>query len=277
MFSKEITDTDMFLEMPATAQNLYFHLNMHADDDGFLGNAKTIRRMIGASEDDFKILLAKQFVLTFTDGVAVIRDWHIHNYIQKDRYHPTVYEKDKKQLSLNNAKQYEIQAPRKVIEAVDQQGIGTVDTSCIHHGYRMDTEVRLGKSKSKSKSKNKNNSSSKDEHIPYSKIIEYLNEKTGQKLRSTTKAYQRLIKARWSEGYKLQDFKTVIDNKSFEWQGTEFWKYMTPKTLFAPSHFDEYLNANKREKKENKNGGFNIDKKSQKKFFEQLDGNDLPF
>lgn len=124
---------------------------------------------------------------------------------------------------------------------------------------------------------NKKNSSSKDEHIPYSKIIEYLNEKTGQKLRSTTKAYQRLIKARWNEGYRLQDFKTVIDNKSFEWQGTKFWKYMTPKTLFAQSHFDEYLNANKREENSNKNGGFNIDKKSQKKFFEQLDGNDLPF
>lgn len=124
---------------------------------------------------------------------------------------------------------------------------------------------------------NKNNSSSKDEHIPYSKIIEYLNEKTGQKLRSTTKAYRKLIRARWGEGYKLQDFKTVIDNKKKEWQGTEFWKYMTPKTLFAPSHFDEYLNANKREKKENRNGGFNIDKESQKKFFEQLNGNDLPF
>ena len=124
---------------------------------------------------------------------------------------------------------------------------------------------------------NKNNSSSKDEHIPYSEIIGYLNKKTGQKLKSTTKVYQRLINARWHEGYKLQDFKTVIDNKSFEWQGTEFWKYMTPKTLFASSHFDEYLNANKRESNSNKGGGFNIDEESQKKFFEQIDDSDLPF
>ena len=126
-------------------------------------------------------------------------------------------------------------------------------------------------------STNKNNSSSKDEHIPYKEIIDYLNKKTGQKLKSTTKAYQRLINARWHEGYKLQDFKTVIDNKSFEWQGTEFWKYMTPKTLFASSHFDEYLNANKRESNSNKGGGFNIDEESQKKFFEQIDDSDLPF
>ena len=120
MFSKQITDTDVFLDMPATAQNLYFHLNMHADDDGFLGNAKTIRRMIGASEDDLKVLVAKQFILIFPDGVAVIRDWHIHNYIQKDRYHPTVYEKDKQKLKVNNTKQYELQLPKKPIESAIQ-------------------------------------------------------------------------------------------------------------------------------------------------------------
>ena len=115
------------------------------------------------------------------------------------------------------------------------------------------------------------------EEIPYTQIIDYLNKKTNQNLRATTKAYQRLIKARWNDGYKLEDFKTVIDNKSFEWQGTEFWKYMTPKTLFASSHFDEYLNANKRELNSNKGGGFNIDEESQKKFFEQIDDSDLPF
>ncbi len=275
MFSKEITDTDVFLEMPATAQNLYFHLNMHADDDGFLGNAKTIRRMIGASEDDFKILLAKQFVLTFPDGVTVIRDWHIHNYIQKDRYHPTVYEADKKQLALNNAKRYEVQAPRKMAQPVEQQGISPMDTSCIQHVSKVDTEVRLGKVRLGKD--NKINSSSKEERVPYSEIIGYLNTKTGQKLKPTTKAYQKLIRARWNDGYKLQDFKTVIDNKAYEWQGTKFWKYMTPKTLFASSHFDEYLNANKREENSSSHGGFDIDEEAQKKFFEEINSDDLPF
>ena len=147
-----------FLDMPATAQNLYFHLNMHADDDGFLGNAKTIRRMIGASEDDLKVLLAKQFILMFPDGVAVIRDWHIHNYIQKDRYQPTVYENDKK-LSLSKTKQYAIQTPKKEVESVDQKDaseldapcihdVNEMDTPCIHSVNKVDTQVRLGKSKS---------------------------------------------------------------------------------------------------------------------------------
>lgn len=246
MFSKQITDTDAFLDMPATAQNLYFHLNMHADDDGFLGNAKTIRRMIGASEDDLKVLVAKQFILIFPDGVAVIRDWHIHNYIQKDRYHPTVYEKDKQKLKVNNTKQYELQPPKKPIESAIQEDVSEVDTSCIQDDNEMDTEVRLGKVRLGKSKNNKKGTSQSAEPIPYKEIIDYLNKKTGQNLHSTTKSYQRLIKARWNEGYKLQDFKTVIDNKSFEWQGTKFWKYMVPKTLFAASHFDDYLNANKR-------------------------------
>lgn len=150
MFSKQITDTDAFLDMPATAQNLYFHLNMHADDDGFLGNAKTIRRMVGASEDDLKILVAKQFILIFPDGVSVIRDWHIHNYIQKDRYHPTIYQDDKKKLEVSKNKQYQIatEAPKKL------------DTDCIHDVSKADTQSSLVKSRSGKSSQGKVRSSS---------------------------------------------------------------------------------------------------------------------
>ena len=56
MFSLEIIDTDMFLEMPQTTQNLYFHLGMRADDDGFVSNPKRIMKMMSATDDDFKIL-----------------------------------------------------------------------------------------------------------------------------------------------------------------------------------------------------------------------------
>lgn len=135
MFSKQITDTDAFLDMPATAQNLYFHLNMHADDDGFLGNPKTVRRMIGAGEDDMKVLIAKQFILVFPDGVAVIRDWHVHNYIQKDRYHPTIYKEDKAKLEVSKTKQYQIATKKKRVE-----------TDCIQDVSKVDTQSRLGQS-----------------------------------------------------------------------------------------------------------------------------------
>ena len=65
MFNKAVTNNDNFLEMPASSQNLYFHLSMNADDDGFIDNWKSIIRMIGAKEDDLKILITKQFILPF--------------------------------------------------------------------------------------------------------------------------------------------------------------------------------------------------------------------
>lgn len=133
MFSKQITDMDTFLDMPATAQNLYFHLNMHADDDGFLGNVKTIRRMVGASEDDQKLLIAKQFLIMFPDGVVVIRDWHIHNYIQKDRYHQTIFTEDKKLLQLDSSKRYQI---------LSNLSGNKMDTEWIQNVYKMDTQDR---------------------------------------------------------------------------------------------------------------------------------------
>ena len=65
MFAKTIIDSDAFLDMPLSAQSLYFHLSMRADDDGFINNPKKIQRMIGASEDDLKLLMAKNFLIPF--------------------------------------------------------------------------------------------------------------------------------------------------------------------------------------------------------------------
>ena len=68
MFSPDIVDSDAFLDMPLSCQLLYFHLAMRADDDGFIG-PKKVMRMIGATNDDLKILIAKRFVLIFESGV----------------------------------------------------------------------------------------------------------------------------------------------------------------------------------------------------------------
>ena len=91
MFSMKIVDSDAFLDMPHSTQNLYFHLNMRADDDGFINNPKKIQRMLGASDDDLKLLLAKRFILAFDSGIIVIKHWRMHNTLRKDRYHPTHY------------------------------------------------------------------------------------------------------------------------------------------------------------------------------------------
>lgn len=79
MFSRKITESDLFLEMPMSAQCLYFHLNMRVDDNGLIGNAKAITRMIGASDDDLKILLEKDFLMPIENGFFTIKGWEIYN------------------------------------------------------------------------------------------------------------------------------------------------------------------------------------------------------
>lgn len=91
MFAKTIIDSDAFLDMPLSTQALYFHLSMRADDDGFINNPRKIQRMIGASDDDLKMLVVKRFIIPFESGIVVIKHWKIHNYIRGDRKKPSVY------------------------------------------------------------------------------------------------------------------------------------------------------------------------------------------
>lgn len=106
MFSKQIVSSDAFMDMPQSTQLLYFHLSMEADDDGFIGNPKKIMRGVGSSEDDYKILIAKRFILVFPEGICVIKHWLIHNYIQSDRYKETKYLKQKQLLGTKENKAY---------------------------------------------------------------------------------------------------------------------------------------------------------------------------
>lgn len=101
MFSPDIVDSDAFLDMSPSAQNLYFHLGMRADDDGFVGNPKKILRVIGSNDDDLKLLIAKRFILLFQSGVVVIKHWLIHNLIRADLYKETSYKDEKSTLGLN--------------------------------------------------------------------------------------------------------------------------------------------------------------------------------
>ena len=105
MFTQKIIDSDAFLDMPLSTQALYFHLNMRADDDGFINNPRRIQRTIGASDDDLKLLIAKRFVICFENGVIVIKHWRMHNTLRKDRYNPTQYQEQFAMLDVkdNNA------------------------------------------------------------------------------------------------------------------------------------------------------------------------------
>lgn len=98
MFAKTIIDSDAFLDMPTSAQLLYFHLCMRGDDDGFVNKPKSIMRICGARDDDLKILFAKKFVIPFNTGVIAIKHWRIHNYIRRDTYTPTKYWEERQTL-----------------------------------------------------------------------------------------------------------------------------------------------------------------------------------
>ena len=140
MFSKIVIDSDTFLDMPLSAQALYFHLSMRADDDGFVSSPKRIQTYVGASTDDLKILLAKHFLIPFESGVVVIKHWKVHNYIQKDRYKETYYQAEKALLEETpKTKEY----TRKLnVDTSCIQTVSNLDTSCIQTGYKLDTQVR---------------------------------------------------------------------------------------------------------------------------------------
>lgn len=105
MFSPDIVESDAFLEMPISTQALYFHLGMYADDDGFV-NPRKIMRMLGASDDDMKVLIAKRFALPFESGVIVIKHWRLNNLVRKDWYRPTQYVDEKALLFMKENGSY---------------------------------------------------------------------------------------------------------------------------------------------------------------------------
>lgn len=106
MFSNKIIGSDAFILLPISTQAAYFHLCMVADDDGFINSAMKTVRGIGASEDDLKRLIEKRFILSFDNGVVVIKHWKMHNQIRKDRYTATQYQEELSQLVLKENKSY---------------------------------------------------------------------------------------------------------------------------------------------------------------------------
>lgn len=131
MFTKKITDGDIFTSMPPTTQCLYFHLCMGADDDGFSNNIRIAMFNAHATVDDFNTLVNKRFIIPFESGVIVIKHWKMHNYIQNDRYHESKFMEEKSQLVLKSNNVYKLKSE--------------MDTTCIQDVSKMDTEVRLDK------------------------------------------------------------------------------------------------------------------------------------
>lgn len=154
MFSLFVIDSDAFLDMPLSAQAVYFHLCMRADDDGFVNNPKKIQRMIGASEDDYKLLIAKNFLIPFDTGVIVIKHWRLHNTIRKDMYKRTSYTYEAALIEADESKVYKLRGTN-VTEPIRECNVD--DTEYVTDPLRIrDGNVSLSKDKlSKDKLDNK--------------------------------------------------------------------------------------------------------------------------
>ncbi|MFT8557733.1 MULTISPECIES: conserved phage C-terminal domain-containing protein [Liquorilactobacillus] len=231
MFSNRITNSAKFLKMPLSSQALYFHLGLHADDDGVV-EAFTIMRQVGAVEDDLRILAAKGFVVVLNeDLVTYIADWNENNRIRADRKVDSIY----KNMLLKILPEAEVINPKPRADTGKQTG-RPVDN-------QWTAQVRLGKDRLGKDSRTYSPAKA-EPHLPYGEIIDYLNEKAGTSYRATTKKTQTLIKARLNEKFSLDDFKKVIDNKVAEWKNdTAMNKFLRPETLFG-TKFESYLNQN---------------------------------
>lgn len=219
MISNSIYDSDEFLDMPHSAIALYTYLNLGADDEGFVGNTKSIMRKIRASDDDLKILLAKRFVLSFESGksVVVIKHWLIHNTIRQDRIKETNYLKEKETLVLNEYGAYT--ESNNLIKINDVGHMSDNSQPSISNLFLTNT------------------------YIPSLKeIIDYLNNVLGSKYRYDNSRTNKMLNARL-KNYTVEDIKKVIDFKYNEWKDNEAMKkYLRPETLFNETKFENYYN-----------------------------------
>ena len=250
MFAKTTIDSDAFLEMPLSAQALYFHLSMRADDDGFLNNAKKIRKIIGASEDDLKLLIAKRFVIAFDDGIIVIKHWRMNNYLRNDRYKPTVYQEERAMLDLKDNGSYSL-----------KNDVG------IPNGYHCETQYSIGKD-----SIGKDNRLSKDNLCQTESVRRVVEEwntlseygiKPVSRMTNGTKRYDSLV-ARIKQ-YSVDDVLKAIDNirnSDFlqgkhggkPWQVTFDW-------FVLPNNFPKVLEGNyNNETSTTNNNGFDLER-----------------
>lgn len=200
MFNDEVVCSDAFLEMSKSAQNLYFMLGMNGDDDGFVSSPKMIVRMINVKDRDLQELITKRFLIDFPSGIVVIKHWLIHNTIQKDRYHPTVYQDEYKMLIVKENKAY-------------TEDKSKMDTDCIQNGTEMShrvEEVRLEEVRLGEREENKKSSISFLEKVP-EEILDQLHEKYNASKSDIQEKADELVNYCRAKGKIYKDYKSFLE------------------------------------------------------------------
>lgn len=232
MFDSKIINRDDFLELSLEAKAIYFLLGIFADDEGFI-SPKKILKLYGGNDSMLDELIESKFIIQFKSGVVLITDWNINNYLNQKRIRETIYTSEKQQIKYDeNTHKYIC-----LTNVNNNLSKGLINVK--------PEEKRIEESRLEDNSIEENSLNiiclDTQDYIPYEEIINYLNLKTGYNYRSDISKTRKLIQSRWKEGFKLDDFKNVIDKKTNEWFNTDMKKYLRPETLFG-TKFEGYLN-----------------------------------
>ena len=210
MFTKKITDADEFVALPSSAQALYLHLNMAADDDGFNNQIQIAMYKAHASVDDIKVLLAKRFIIQFDNGVIVIKHWRMANALRKDRYNPTNYQEELKLLKIKDNGAYTFSDDGRLPDGCQMVA------KCLPQdrlGKDSIDEVSLGKDRLGEDIVESKDSMSSDND--YEKIKRMWNALDGlgdiKGIKALTDKRKMAIRARLKE-YSLENFEEAIEN-----------------------------------------------------------------
>jgi len=106
MFARSVLDSDKFMDMPPESQALYFHLAMKADDEGFTSGPNKTLKMLGLGREHLQELVECGFIYLFASGICLIRHWHLHNAIRKDRSTETIYQEERGRVALDKRRIY---------------------------------------------------------------------------------------------------------------------------------------------------------------------------
>ena len=145
MLTKKVTDDDHFMSLSASAQALYLHLSMAADDDGFCNQVAVCMFKAHASTSDLEALLSNRYIYQFENGVIVIKHWRMANALRKDRYSPTVFQKEYAMLDLKDNGSYTMRSEPRLEEAGCQVVAKRLPDGCPNISKDKLSKVKISK------------------------------------------------------------------------------------------------------------------------------------
>lgn len=212
MFDKKVVGSDKFLDLPNSSKALYFMAGMEADDKGFFQPRK-LQRMCGFSDDDYKILIAKGFFITFESGVMVVTDWNKNNWLDSRRVSETEYVDELNMLNLVNQK-YEL----------------TINNQCLADAKPMLREYSIEENSIVENNIKENNKRKVFEKPKIEEIQEYCNERNNG---INAEAFYDFYESKgWCVGKnKMKDWKACIRT----------WEQRNGKKIESPEWFNKNI------------------------------------